>query len=166
MNRGQRIAILVVAVVVLVGGFVLAQGSGNEEEQATEQVAEQTAQDGGTETAEGPGGEQAPPPETETGPRAEEPEPKPEPRVETIRIRDGRPASGEARTITWKSGDTVRMRFTADAPTEIHIHGYDRYVNVAPGDSETARFKAEAEGIFEVEVHGTGALVAKLEVRP
>ena len=127
MNPGSRITILVVAVVVLVGGFFIARDS----------------------DSEGTGGAEAPPP-----------------RVESIRIRDGQPASGESRTLTFESGDTVRLRFSSNAASEIHIHGYDKYVNVPAGGSARTRFEADAEGIFEVEDHGTGALLAKLEVRP
>ena len=36
MSPGQRIAILAVAVVVLVGGFLLARGSGDDEPRPTE----------------------------------------------------------------------------------------------------------------------------------
>jgi hypothetical protein len=163
MNSGQRIAILVVAVIVLVGGFFLARGSDDGDSDQTSTPAE-TVQNDGTETSEGTGGAEAPA-TTETTP-AETTERPPAPRVESIRIRDGQPASGEARTLEYESGDTVRLRFSSNQASEVHIHGYDRYVNVPAGGSQTTRFKANAEGIFEVEDHATGALLAKLEVAP
>jgi hypothetical protein len=161
MNSGQRIAILVVAVIVLVGGFFLARGSDGGDSEQTLSPAE-TVQNDGTETAEGTGGAEAPA-TTETTETAEQPPP---PRVETVRIRGGQPASGEARTLQFESGDTVRLRFSSDAAAEVHIHGYDKTVAVPAGGSARTRFEANAEGVFEIEEHGTGALLAKLEVRP
>lgn len=149
MNPGQRIAIILAAVVVLVGGFFLARGSSDDSSPAEI-----------TETSEGTGGAQAP--DTAT---TETQAPAPA-RVETIRIRDGKPASGKARTLKFDSGETVRLRFTSNAASEIHIHGYDKYVDVPAGGSARTRFEANAEGIFEIEDHGTGTLLANLEVRP
>lgn len=63
-------------------------------------------------------------------------------------------------------GDTVRLRLRSDVAEEDHIHGYDEYVDVPAGGTATARFEADAEGIFEIESHGSGELLAKLEVRP
>jgi hypothetical protein len=154
MNSGQRIAIVLAAVVVLVGGFFLARGSSDEP--ATSGDA--------TETSEGTGGAQAP--ATTTQAQTQTQEQPPPPRVESIRIRDGRPASGSARTLKYDSGETVRLRFSSNAAAEIHIHGYDKYVDVPAGGSARTRFKADAEGIFEIEDHGTGELLANLEVRP
>jgi hypothetical protein len=162
VSAGQRIGILVAAVVVLAGAFVLARGSDDEGEseavrptQAT-QAQTQPAEDG-TVTSEGTGGTTAPSTRTEAAP--------PPPRVETVRIRDGGPA-GEPRTITFDSGDTVRLRFRSNVAAEVHIHGYDKTLNVPAGGSERSQFKANAEGIFEIEEHHSGELLAKLEVQP
>jgi hypothetical protein len=155
----QRTAILVAAVIVLAGGFVLARGSDDEGGSEQSVTPTETATDDGTETSEGTGGARAP----ATTQTQEQPPP---PRVDTIRIRDGRPASGEPRTLRFESGDTVRLRFSSNVAAEIHIHGYDKYVDVPAGGSARTRFEADAEGIFEIEDHGTGALLARLEVRP
>jgi FtsP/CotA-like multicopper oxidase with cupredoxin domain len=157
MNTGQRIAVLLVALVVLAGGFVLARGSDDEGGNASTVPAAETAKNDGTETSTGTGGTEAP---TQTQQQA------PAPRVESIRIRDGKPASGKARTLKFKNGDTVRLRFSSNTAAEIHIHGYDKTADVPAGGSATVRFKANAEGIFEIEEHHSGALLAKLEVRP
>jgi len=157
VSPAQRIAILAVAAVVLVGGFFLAQGSDDDEDskQAGATQSAQTATD--VETA--PNEPENP---AATAPQTTE---KPAPRVESIRIRDRRPV-GDPATLEYESGETVRLRFTSNVAVEIHIHGYDKYVNVPAGSSATTRFKADAEGIFELEEHETGNLVAKLEVRP
>jgi hypothetical protein len=162
VSAGQRIAILAAAVVVLAGAFVLARGSDDEggsesARTAGEQTTATAPAADGTVTSEGTGGATAPPAATQPA--------KPAPRVETIRMR-GRAPVGEPRTITFDSGDTVRLRFISDVAEEVHIHGYDRYVNVPAGGSARTRFKANAEGIFEIESHGSGELLANLRVQP
>jgi hypothetical protein len=83
-----------------------------------------------------------------------------------VRIASGQPATGKPRTLKFRNGDTVRLTFRSDAASEVHIHGYDKTVEVPAGGSAKTRFKANAEGIFEVEDHHSGALLARLEVRP
>jgi hypothetical protein len=151
MTRGSRIALLVVALVILVGGIVFATSSGEDEPET----------DGATQAAET---RPAPDEATGRGGTATQQAPPP-PRVESVRIRDGRPV-GNARTLKFERGDTIRLRFSSNAASEVHIHGFDKYVNVPAGGTARARFKANLEGVFEVEDHGTAALLAKLEIRP
>ena len=148
MTPRQRIVLLLIAAVILVGGIVLAASTGGDSEPGeTETTAVTQPQPGG-----------------ETTTAAEEPPPPPKPRVETIRIRGGKPAGGE-QTLEYESGDTIRLRFVSDARGEVHIHGFDRYVQVGTSP-KTTRFKADLEGIFEVEEHGSGEILAMLEIRP
>lgn len=148
MNPGQRIALLAAAAVVLVGGFVLASGAGDDESRPPEPTRTAAAQTTPSSSA----------------PRETTP-PPPAPRVETIRM-VGRAPAGEVRTLKFSSGDTVRLRFRSDVAEQVHIHGYDRYVDVPAGGTRTERFEATAEGIFEIESHGSGELLAKLQVSP
>ena len=151
MNPRQRIVLLVIAAVVLVGGIALASSSGSEDDGGTETTAQQTTP-AATEPAGG-----------ETTAAEEEPEP-PKPRVDTIRIRAGAPVGGQTE-LRYERGDTIALRFLSDAPGEVHIHGVDRYVDVGTS-AKTTRFKADLEGIFEVEEHGSGEILATLEIRP
>jgi hypothetical protein len=48
----------------------------------------------------------------------------------------------------------------------VHLHGYDIERPVGPGEPATLRFRADLEGIFEMELHGSGTQIAELEVRP
>ena len=147
MTSRQRIVLLALAAVVLVAGVVLAAGSGGDDE--PEQSGPSTQQQVQT---------------TGPGEKPKEDEPK-APRMETIRIRDGKPVGGE-KTLRFRRGETIRLRFAADAPGEVHIHGFDQVVGVGPGGDKITRFKATLEGIFEIEEHGTGEILAKLEIRP
>ena len=85
--------------------------------------------------------------------------------IETIEIRAGEPVGG-ARTITAEKGDTLRLAFASDEKAEVHIHGFDRYVDVGPGRNGRVTFKANLEGIFEIENHDTETELATLEVSP
>ena len=154
MTTRQRIVLLALAAVVLVGGIALATGSGEDDGGA------------GTTTAapvEAPAAETQPGDGTRTDAQPAEP---PQPRVESIRIRDRAPV-GEPRTIAYERGDTIRLRFTSNVGEEVHIHGFDEYVDVpAGGRAVTKRLQADIEGVFEVESHGSGELLAELEIRP
>ena len=152
MSPRQRIVLLALAAVVLVAGIVLAASSGGDDSSSSPTTP--------TSARTAPADDGAP---TET--QAEEPPPKPEPRVETIRMRDRAPV-GEPATLRFERGETIRLRFTSDVAEEVHIHGFDRYVQVPAGKAKTERFEANLEGIFEVEAHSTGEILAKLEIRP
>lgn len=153
MTNRQRIVLLAVAAVVLVAGLVLASGGGDD--------------DGGDSESAGTAAAPATAPEARTQPAGQAPEAVPAPpRVETIRMR-GRAPVGEPPTLRFQRGDTIRLRFVSDVAEEVHIHGFERYVQVpAGGRPKAARFAADIEGIFEVEAHGSGELLAKLQVRP
>ncbi len=151
MTRRQRIVLLLIAAVVLVAGIAVAASTGGDD----------GPESAGTTTATP---DQANPVGGET--QAETQEAPPPPRVETIRMR-GRAPVGEPRTFRYERGDTIRLRFTSDVAEEVHVHGFDEYVQVpAGGTPKTARFKANLEGIFEVEAHSSGEILAKLEIRP
>jgi plastocyanin len=156
MSRSQRIALVAAAVVVAVLAFVIAQPGDDEdggERAATAPAQTETGGDDGTEPTE-----------------AEEPAPPPEPEVTRIQIRGGSVVGGP-RDIEVDPGDTVRIVVASDAADEIHLHGYDITRSAAPGQPASFRFKANAEGAFEIESHvaadaGRDPLVARLVVAP
>jgi hypothetical protein len=156
MSRNQRIALVVGALLVAVVAFAFARPGDDD--------------DGGGAAETTPLAETDP---TTTGEQIEtqtEPEPPPRPEPLRIRIRGGAVAGGPARIETIK-GETVRIVVRADAPDEIHLHGYDITRNAAPGRPARFRFKAGIEGIFEIESHvaadaGKDPLVARLVVEP
>lgn len=61
-------------------------------------------------------------------------------------------------------GRTVRLIVTADVSDEVHVHGYDRFADVAPGRPAIIEFVADIEGIFEVELEGARKLIVELKV--
>ena len=67
-------------------------------------------------------------------------------------------------TIKVKAGQTVLVTATSDADEELHIHGYDKELELSPGKPASVKFTANMKGTFEVETHKSGKLVAKLVV--
>ncbi len=67
-------------------------------------------------------------------------------------------------TIRVKAGQTVLVKAISDAAEELHIHGYDKELELAPGKPASVKFTANMKGTFEVETHKSGKLVAKLVV--
>jgi len=155
MSRNQRIGLIAAAVVVAVLAFVVASPGGDDEGDNAAQTTPAAETQTGAET------------ETETA--AESPTP-PKPEVSRIQIRGGEPVGGPP-DIKVKKGDTVAIVVSADAPDEIHLHGYDIVKKAAPGQPARFTFKATFEGEFEIESHvaedaGRAPVVGTLIVEP
>jgi FtsP/CotA-like multicopper oxidase with cupredoxin domain len=152
MSRNQRIGLIVAAVAVAVLAFVIASPGGDDGGDKGTQTTATTRTGTGT---------------TET--RAEPPAP-PKPEVTRIEIRGGEVVGGPPE-IRAKNGDTVVIVVSADAPNDLHLHGYDIEKTAKPGQPARFQFKANAEGEFELESHtaehaGLEPLVATLIVEP
>lgn len=61
-------------------------------------------------------------------------------------------------------GTKVRVEVGSDAADELHVHGYDKELEVKPGTPGTLTFVADKTGRFEIEIHGSDTLVYQLEV--
>ncbi|GAA3593994.1 cupredoxin domain-containing protein [Kribbella ginsengisoli] len=67
-------------------------------------------------------------------------------------------------SVKVKAGQTVLITAVSDAEEELHIHGYDKELELAPGKPSSVKFEANMKGTFEIETHKSGKLVAKLVV--
>jgi FtsP/CotA-like multicopper oxidase with cupredoxin domain len=159
MSRNQRIGLIVAAALVAVLAFVIASPGGDDESENAAQTTPAAQTETGSETGKDSG----------TDTQANSP---PETRavVTRIDIRAGEVAGGPAE-IRVKKGDTVAIVVAADAPDDIHLHGYDIEKKVAPGQPARFRFKSNLEGEFEIESHvaedaGRDPLVGTLIVEP
>jgi plastocyanin len=164
MSRNQRIMLVVAALAVAVIAFVIAS-SGSDDDGDGEQAAQTTTAQQQTEVETEAEAETETEVETQT-----EPEPPPEPAVTRIRIQGGQVVGGP-KTVEVARGDAVRLVVAADAPDEIHVHGYDITKNAGPGAPARFVFRADLEGVFEVESHvaedaGRNPLVARVVVNP
>jgi FtsP/CotA-like multicopper oxidase with cupredoxin domain len=146
LTRNTRIALLAAAVVVAVGAFVIAQSGGDDNDDNGSQAssATQTTKTTQTKTAA----------------------------VTVLRLalKDAEPVGG-VKTLTATKGDNVRLVVSADAPDEVHLHGYDIEKEAEPGKPAVISFKANLEGAFELESHtaeheGKEPLIARLHVEP
>jgi FtsP/CotA-like multicopper oxidase with cupredoxin domain len=63
-------------------------------------------------------------------------------------------------------GDRVTLRFTSDAPLELHLHGYDLEAEVAADEPAELSFVADLTGRFEIEDHDEGEALGALLVQP
>ena len=77
--------------------------------------------------------------------------------------------------IRVKHGDAVKLRWTADKPIMLHLHGYDIETKVEPGAVAEMAFEARATGRFLIEEHRPNAKgghshgeapLVRIEVRP
>ena len=62
-------------------------------------------------------------------------------------------------------GERLRLVVTSDAPDEVHVHGADVAGPVGPGTPFQAEVALAQSGVFEVELHRSGALLFQLLVR-
>lgn len=92
-------------------------------------------------------------------------EPPRSPAAQTVRfsIAEGKRTTGPAE-VTVHTGANVTLEVTSDRADELHVHGYDRTARLTPGTPATIGFTADLPGIFEVELHESGAAVTKLRV--
>jgi hypothetical protein len=145
MSRNQRIGLVVGALLVAVVAFVVAQPGDDDE------PSKAPASNGG-------------------GAASQDVATDAEPPVTRISVKAG-VLVGDAKTIRVAKNDIVRIVVSSDVPDEIHLHGYDIEKEAAPGKPARFRFKADAEGAFELESHaaedaGEEPLLAHLFVGP
>jgi len=131
---------------------------------------------GGTSTTDGTMADDPAEEETPTAPISVEdeaveppaqPTPEPDaPPLQEIVIENGEPVGGVAR-VEGKKGGTIAFAVRSDIPEEVHVHGFDVTKTIDPGSATKFKFKADFEGIFEVEAHHAGnAVIAKVVVSP
>ncbi len=158
MNANQRYALVGLAVVVLVVGFLLARGASDDGSDSTTQTA--TVVRTVVETTAAGGGDTV-----RTVQTTETTAPKPA--VATVVVRDGQPVGGVER-LRFDKGGTIDFVVRANAPGgEVHFHGYDLAKEI-PADGGRVRFTTQAkfDGRFEVEMEATGTQIAEVEVQP
>lgn len=60
------------------------------------------------------------------------------------------------------TGDVIAIMVTSDVAEEAHLHGYDIFVDVVPGEAAMILFTADTPGRFEIEFEQSGAFIAEL----
>ncbi len=150
-NR-SRIALAVVAVALAAVAFLVLRPSDDEEGTSAPSAAQGPSPSPDEEdSGSGGGGDEAV--------RQDKPE------AVEIEVVDGAPVGGVADVEVGK-GDEVRLEVTTDVEDEVHVHGYDQFAGVAPGDPAKFKFTADIDGIYEIELEGSHTQIARLEVTP
>lgn len=93
------------------------------------------------------------------------PDPAPSTHEFALTVAKGQLVTGPD-TLRVRQGDTVVIRIDADAPDDVHLHGYDLHAHVKPGSTAEIRFVADRSGRFEYELHKAHADLGALEVHP
>lgn len=155
MSQRNRALAALGAVLVLVIAFVLLRPGDDDTTNNTEPAAPVAATTTTTPSASAP----------TTSTAAPAPAGKLRPKVTLVRAVGLEPVGGIA-SIKVDKGDTVRFTVTSDQPENVHLHGYDVEKPVAPGKPARYVFKANIEGIFEVELEESGVQLIKLQVDP
>lgn len=68
--------------------------------------------------------------------------------------------------IAVTEGDQVTLHITSDQPVELHLHGYDRALDLEPGVPATLALDAKLTGNFPIENEGKKADLGALIVKP
>jgi len=154
-NRG-RAGLVVLAVAIVAVAFIALRPSDSSDK--ADDPAKTTAETTATKTT---GDAKQPTATAESAPAP----------PQEITLRDGVPQGGVKRIVVTK-GDEVRLQVrTNEAGDDIHLHGYDIEKRASAKAPANFRFKADIEGVFEIESHtaedaGRDPLVARLVVEP
>jgi hypothetical protein len=81
-----------------------------------------------------------------------------------VRVAGGK-VQGGVRRERVRRGETVVLRVVADVTDHVHLHGYDRMADVAPGKPGEIRFTADLPGVWEVELEDRKQQLLTIEVR-
>ncbi len=73
---------------------------------------------------------------------------------------------GGPRVLRVEAGDRVAISVRSDVAEEVHLHGYDRKLEVPAGAAATLEFIADRSGRFEYELEHSSVVLGALEVRP
>jgi hypothetical protein len=146
MKPATRVALLAAVVVVAVVGFIVLKPDDDE-----------TSSTAGTTTPTTVTAEQG---------RPQKPERPPSPPIANIRIGEHGTPVGGVRKLEFGSGQQVRFVVNSQVEDHVHVHGYDLFKDVAPGQPAKFSFEGDIEGQFEVELEDRGVEIISLRVVP
>ena len=87
----------------------------------------------------------------------------------TVRVVEATYAGGQVSVdssrVDARLGEQVVLRFTSDVAEQVHVHGYDEYVDLAPGVTTDVPLTLTLPGSYEVELHTAGRPLYQLRTR-
>ena len=147
LSSRQRLALIAAAIVVLVAGYLLIQGSADDD--GDKEATTSTPSAAGSTSTQETG--------TTKTPAA--------PEVPVVRVVDGKPQGGVEK-LSFDKGERIRFKVVSDTADEIHVHGYDLMKDVAKGGAVSFSFEASIDGRFVVELEHHEQQIAELDVAP
>ncbi|MDQ3607323.1 MAG: hypothetical protein M3459_00235 [Actinomycetota bacterium] len=156
----KRFVAVAVAVVAIIVAFTVFQPADDEATDSGDGAA-QTSQP--TEEEESSDGDAVGGSKPLLGGTRNEPGAEPEPVA--LEFAGGEVVGG-VETIEVTAGDEITLTVTSDVQEELHVHGVDLSEDLPPGEEVEVTFTAEAEGVFEIELHDSGTQIASYEVSP
>jgi hypothetical protein len=81
-----------------------------------------------------------------------------------ITVRDGDVTTADDR-VKVEQGSVVQLRVDSDVADEIHLHGYDKSVDVEAGHVAKLTFTASLTGVYEVELESRALRLVQLQVQ-
>lgn len=137
------------ALTLILAGALVACGDSAEETPGAEPTAVEA-----TET---------PAAQPESEPAESEP-PPPAKNLISVTIAGGEVTPGPGK-VEVPLGEKVTVEFTSDVVEEVHVHGYEKFIDLEPGKVSKLTFTADIPGVFEAELEGAGKLLFELQVK-
>lgn len=137
------------ALILILAGGLAACGDSTDDTPAAEPTAAET-----TDNMESP----------EASGSGEESEPPAAKNLISVTIAGGKITPGPGK-VKVPLGEKVTVEVTSDVAEEVHVHGYDKMIDLEPGKVSKLTFTADIPGIFEAELEGSGKLLFELEVK-
>lgn len=152
-STGARIGVGVVAIAIVVVGFIALSG-GDDSDDGTTQTTQTTATVATT------------PDKGDKPDKGDEGGGEPASAIPVIEIAGGEPVGG-VQELSFDKGDTIEFEVKSDDTSgEIHFHGYDVSADLEAGGVAEFSFPADIDGIFEVEIEETAVPIAEVTVNP
>ena len=102
-----------------------------------------------------------------SSPLSQNTSPTPEPKAKTFElVISGKKLISGPVTVKVTEGDEVAIRITSDEPEELHLHGYDKSVDLEKNVPAELTFTANITGRFVYELEQSKTDLGALEVSP
>ncbi|HUR13589.1 MAG TPA: hypothetical protein VM097_03745 [Mycobacteriales bacterium] len=82
----------------------------------------------------------------------------------SVEVRDGEIVGG-ARRVRVRTGSVVRLVVTSDVADEIHLHTYDKTVDVEAGGRSVLTFTASIPGVITAELESRHLTLVRFQVQ-
>lgn len=90
--------------------------------------------------------------------------PSPSIRTIAVELANGKVSPNGAR-VNLSKGERFVLDITSDRDDKVHVHGFDKEIDVAAGKQATLELVADRTGRYEVESHDPALLIVVLQIR-